>query len=412
MQALIPVFAILSVTAAAQLTLLPYAYLADPLPVYQQLQDTRNGVHAYSYAGGPSAKEEVRGLDGVTRGSYSYVDAHGILQSVFYVADEGGFRVAATNLPTDGDLPRETGEVLLAKNAHLEEHARAAQEAKEERTGLRRKRSIEAAAEADRDNLAAEKPRSQEDPADQLEPAKAGSPKSSHEPSTPEKKTETVVAPVYGLLNPLLIPRFSGAATSHQSRVDVHSNIRLKAVQPVPAIGLLAEPVYETVILPGQVPLASSHQSRVQVHNSLHADLPAEKPTENPETAQPKTASQASPAAVKYQLEALPLVSVLHDYNENRIQLHKNLGLEGPNRKDAVKIDPAPLTIVTKKSLPVVSAISSQSDPTLEVNLPLVNDPIAFVAASYVRPILETPIAQSAQYRSQIHSSEKTEVTK
>ncbi|XP_032680027.1 uncharacterized protein LOC116848244 [Odontomachus brunneus] len=427
MQALIPVFAILSVAAAAQLTLLPYAYLADPLPVYQQSQDTRNGVHAYSYAGGPSAKEEVRGLDGVTRGSYSYVDAHGILQSVFYVADEGGFRVAATNLPTDGDLPQETGEILLAKNAHLEEHARAAQQAKEERTS-RRRRSVETATPAtDRDNLPAEKPHSQKDPADQ--PVKA-SPKSSHELPAPEKKTETIVAPVYGL--PVLIPQLSGAATSHQSRVDVHSGIHLKAIQPVQTIGVLAEPAYRTVILPGQVPLATSHQSRFQVHDALRAEILPEKPIEKPETAQPAQATPSQPIpAVKYQLETLPLVSAFADYNENRIQLHKDLGLEGPNRKDAVKIDAAPLAvvetpvaavpIVTKEALPLVTAVSSQSRTQIhrnaKITLPLVNEPTVYLAASYVRPIanwpiLAAPIAQSSQYRSQVHSSEKIEVTK
>lgn len=44
---------------------------------------------------------EVKTLDGVTRGGYSYIDANGILQKVNYVSDPiNGFRVAATNLPT------------------------------------------------------------------------------------------------------------------------------------------------------------------------------------------------------------------------------------------------------------------------------------------------------------------------
>merc|ERR1712037_330775 len=34
-----------------------------------------------------------------TRGSYSYVDANGIVQTVNYISDAMGFRVAATNLP-------------------------------------------------------------------------------------------------------------------------------------------------------------------------------------------------------------------------------------------------------------------------------------------------------------------------
>ena len=35
----------------------------------------------------------------MTRGSYSYVDPNGLLQTVNYISDAMGFRVAATNLP-------------------------------------------------------------------------------------------------------------------------------------------------------------------------------------------------------------------------------------------------------------------------------------------------------------------------
>lgn len=41
----------------------------------------------------------MKTLDGVTRGSYSYIDSNAQLQTVNYVADALGFRVAATNLP-------------------------------------------------------------------------------------------------------------------------------------------------------------------------------------------------------------------------------------------------------------------------------------------------------------------------
>lgn len=391
--------------------------------MYHQSQDTRAGVHAYSYAGGPSAKEEVRGLDGVTRGSYSYVDAHGILQSVFYVADEGGFRVAATNLPTDGNTPLgETGEVLLAKYAHSQEHAKATAAGEEEHAAGRRKRSAEAPADQDRHRT--ENPSSQGDQADRNSAATA-SPKSSHELPAPREKSDEgranpVVAPVYGLLDSVLIPRLTGAATSHQSRVDVHNNIRLKAAQPVETVGVLSEPVYGTVILPSQVPLATSHQSRVQLHDNLRVDAVPEK-------------VEVQPEAVK-----LELVSALPDYNENRIQLHKNLGLEGPSRKDAVKIDVAQLAIVespiaavpvvakeavpvvAKKALPVVTAVSNQSrvqihrNTKLEVAVP--SEPIVYWATSYVRPIptwpFLAPVSQSSQYRYQIHSNEKLELPK
>nr|CAD7570918.1 unnamed protein product [Timema californicum] len=58
------------------------------------------GQYSYGYAGGLSAKSEVKSFDGVTRGGYSYVDANGELQTVSYTADAlNGFRVAATNLP-------------------------------------------------------------------------------------------------------------------------------------------------------------------------------------------------------------------------------------------------------------------------------------------------------------------------
>ncbi|EZA62772.1 hypothetical protein DMN91_007619 [Ooceraea biroi] len=430
MQALMPVFAILGVAAGAQLTLLPYAYLADPLPVYHQSQDTRIGVHAYSYAGGPSAKEEVRGLDGVTRGSYSYVDAHGILQSVFYVADEGGFRVAATNLPSDGDLRHETGEVLLVKNAHLQDHAKAvAQEAEKQavkkveeqevRATSRRRRSLEAS--ADQDQRQAENPSSQADQAD-----RDPSPRDSHELPAPEKKVAgSVIAPVYGLLRSVLIPRLTGTATSHQSRVDIHNNVRLKAIQPLETISVLAEPEYKTLLLPAQLPLATSHQSRLQVHNNLHV--------ETPERSRVAVEVQA-PAVAAVKLQSVPVITV-PDYNENRIQLHKRLGLEGPNRKDAVKIEgaqvavvdtpvavPAVSVVASKETLPVVSAVSSQSktqihrSTNLKVAVPIASEPTVYVAASYAQPIttwpIYAPIAQSSQYRSQIHSSEKIELAK
>lgn len=436
--------------AGAQLTLLPYAYLANPLPVYHQSQDTRAGVHAYSYAGGPSAKEEVRGLDGVTRGSYSYLDAHGILQSVFYVADEGGFRVAATNLPTDGDLPLETGEVLLAKYAHSQEHAKAAAVGYVGQTASRRKRSLEGSSDQDQ----TENPSSQKDQADRDSAAILSSLKNSHEVPAPVEKSDkdranraAVITPVYGLLDSVLIPRFTGAATSHQSRIDIHNNVRLKAVQPIKTAGVLSEPVYGTVILPSHVPLATSHQSRVQVHNSLRAEVPEKLAHVETIEVQSQT-----PETIKLQ----PLVSVLPDYNENRIQLHKNLGLEGANRKDAVKIGAAQLAIVetpisavhtvpivvekavpvvaketvpvvtktvlptvTKEALPVVTAVSNQRriqihrNTKLEV-VPIANEPSVYLATSYAQPIttwpILAPIAQSSQYRHQIHSNEKLEL--
>merc|ERR1712142_739097 len=57
------------------------------------------GNTAHGYANINSAKhEQGNGYLGVT-GSYSYVDANGVLQTTNYIADGLGFRVQATNLP-------------------------------------------------------------------------------------------------------------------------------------------------------------------------------------------------------------------------------------------------------------------------------------------------------------------------
>lgn len=59
------------------------------------------GQYSYGYSGGPSAKHELKTADGLTSGGYSYIDSHGIVQSAAYVSDPvNGFRVAATNIPT------------------------------------------------------------------------------------------------------------------------------------------------------------------------------------------------------------------------------------------------------------------------------------------------------------------------
>merc|ERR1712203_931260 len=53
----------------------------------------------YGYSSPTSTKQELKTADGVTRGSYSYVDANGLVQTVNYISDALGFKVAATNLP-------------------------------------------------------------------------------------------------------------------------------------------------------------------------------------------------------------------------------------------------------------------------------------------------------------------------
>lgn len=57
------------------------------------------GQYSYGYSDGNSVKQELKTADGVVRGSYSYVDSDGLVQTVNYIADALGFRVGATNLP-------------------------------------------------------------------------------------------------------------------------------------------------------------------------------------------------------------------------------------------------------------------------------------------------------------------------
>merc|ERR1711962_212261 len=110
-----------------------------PAPSHQFHAQDEFGQFSFGYAGGPSAKTEARNAYGVTTGSYQYVDANGILQTVNYISDDiNGFRVQGTNLPVNGLAApvfegvqaaqiADTQEVIDAKAAFAE--AYAAQEA-------------------------------------------------------------------------------------------------------------------------------------------------------------------------------------------------------------------------------------------------------------------------------------------
>ena len=75
-------------------------YAPSPITASQYHAQNEFGEYNYGYSNINSAKSELKSADGVTRGSYSYVDANGVLQRVDYIADDlFGFRVAATNLP-------------------------------------------------------------------------------------------------------------------------------------------------------------------------------------------------------------------------------------------------------------------------------------------------------------------------
>merc|ERR1719472_316969 len=121
--------------------------LTAPVPVAPIVQPPSSQFHAqdefgqfsFGYQNINSAKTETKDAFGVTRGSYQYVDANGVLQTVNYIADDtNGFRVAGTNIPVAPEAvalagpvapaaaplvapvaPMETPEVAAARAEHL-----------------------------------------------------------------------------------------------------------------------------------------------------------------------------------------------------------------------------------------------------------------------------------------------------
>ena len=148
----------------------PAPFVPAPLPLFQEpqllapaplpvpIQAPSSQFHAqdefgqfsFGYENINSAKTETKDAFGVTRGSYQYIDANGIVQTVNYIADDvNGFRVAGTNIPTApaalpiGPAPvAETPEVAAARAAHLAAHDQALAAAADA-TEERKKRSPE-----------------------------------------------------------------------------------------------------------------------------------------------------------------------------------------------------------------------------------------------------------------------------
>merc|ERR1712004_595943 len=131
--------------AAAPLAPQPLPLAGAPIPVPIQAPSSQFhaqdefGQFSFGYENINSAKTETKDAFGVTRGSYQYVDANGIVQTVNYIADDiNGFRVAGTNIPTAPAQPvvaaaplvapvpvLETPEVAAARAEHLAAHAEA-----------------------------------------------------------------------------------------------------------------------------------------------------------------------------------------------------------------------------------------------------------------------------------------------
>merc|ERR1712004_591364 len=130
--------------AAAPFAPQPLPLTAAPIPVPIQAPSSQFhaqdefGQFSFGYENINSAKTETKDAFGVTRGSYQYMDANGLVQTVNYIADDiNGFRVAGTNIPVAGAQPvvaapvvapvpvLETPEVAAARAEHLAAHAEA-----------------------------------------------------------------------------------------------------------------------------------------------------------------------------------------------------------------------------------------------------------------------------------------------
>merc|ERR1712025_1001241 len=137
----------------------PLAVAPSIAPSSQFHAQDEFGQFSFGYENINSRKTETKDAFGVTRGSYQYVDANGVLQTINYVADPvNGFRVAGTNIPVAPGAPNaalpvapgvpvvepleapvpvmETPEVAAARAEHLKavEEAKAASEEAEPTT--------------------------------------------------------------------------------------------------------------------------------------------------------------------------------------------------------------------------------------------------------------------------------------
>ncbi|XP_055533893.1 cuticle protein 19.8-like [Wyeomyia smithii] len=134
MKVFIVVSSLLAVAVAAP-HLVTYAAIPAPTYIAAAPAEVTNQFHAqdelgqysYGYSGGLSAKTETKSLDGVTRGSYTFLDAENKVQTVSYTADAvNGFRAEASNMPvapvethTAPEPVQDTPEVAQAKSEHL-----------------------------------------------------------------------------------------------------------------------------------------------------------------------------------------------------------------------------------------------------------------------------------------------------
>ncbi|EAT39333.1 AAEL008872-PA, partial [Aedes aegypti] len=90
--------------------------------VHSEFAQSNDGTFKYAYESANGIAVQEEGHANVAHGSYSYIDPHGEVVSVSYVADENGFQAHGSHIPTPPPLPKELVEAYAKVGSHPEAH--------------------------------------------------------------------------------------------------------------------------------------------------------------------------------------------------------------------------------------------------------------------------------------------------
>ncbi|XP_062549825.1 cuticle protein CP14.6-like [Armigeres subalbatus] len=129
MKLFIALFALVAVAAAVGDHYVEHKHI--PI-VHSEFAQSNDGKFRYAYESGNGIVVQEEGLVknygnkdhemNVAQGSYSYVDPNGVPVSVSYIADENGFQVQGSHIPTPPPLPKELVEAYAKVGSHPEAH--------------------------------------------------------------------------------------------------------------------------------------------------------------------------------------------------------------------------------------------------------------------------------------------------
>merc|ERR1712165_562264 len=259
---------------------LPFA----PPPSSQFHAQDEFGQFSFGHQDINSAKVESRDAFGNVRGSYQYVDANGIIQTVNYIADPvNGFRVEATNLPVGPSVPEiaalvspvapavpevvplvapvpveETPEVAAARAEHLKLVAEATAAAE-----------AAAAEDVSAEDVSAERKRREAEPVE----AEYGVPAAPIVTVVPTPLVHHIPAPVVHHVPSPLVHHLPAPLVHHVPAPVVH---HLPAHVPAPVVHHVPAPVVHHAPLSFSAPLPVAPAP--VVHHAAHLPLPIAPP--------------------------------------------------------------------------------------------------------------------------------------